>query len=178
MQNKTNTILLIVLIILVAMGVWFFAQNNGIKIDTDKKPMVEEKEKPPVVKKDENKSGFVDVGCFTVSLPETWVFNKLSSVDSCVGEFVGDGAKLTFDLGWYSNDLASYGGSQYLVTYEIIDGKQAKVVTSKIAGTGITGVYFSNFGNNTQNRLNIIGTNLTFAQQNIVMGIFRSAQSK
>src|SRR3989344_8848905 len=99
MQNKTNTILLIILIILVAIGVWFLAKNTGVQIDTDKKPVVEED--TPVVKKDN-----VPVPNPTPKpiinqvLQTIFNKNKNAKIDECL-----DGGKV-----YYSTAMNAYDG--------------------------------------------------------------------
>lgn len=117
----------------------------------------------------------VDAGPFTVSLPPGWQFNKLQGIDSQIGEFVGDGTKLMFDFGWYSNPLADDDDEKYAVSYEKINGRRAKVVTPK-AGGKITGVYFGDLDNG--NKLEISGRNLAPAQQKTALAIFRTIRIK
>src|SRR5262249_19237460 len=45
----------------------------------------------------------LDAGPFSIWAPPGWEFHKLPSVDSYVGEFVGDGVSLKFDFGRYSD---------------------------------------------------------------------------
>lgn len=118
---------------------------------------------------------FVDADSFTLSLPPGWTFNKLQGKDSYAGEFVGDGAKLGFDYGWYSDPLAQDGDPDYNITYETIGGYKAKIVVPKIVGNGTTGVYFDDLGGEIQKtRLQISGYNLTAFQQETVLKIFRT----
>lgn len=117
----------------------------------------------------------VDAGPFTVSLPQEWQFNKLQGIDSQIGEFVGDGARLSFDFGWYSNPGADDDDENHFVNYEMINGRKAKLVTPKSGGT-ITGVYFRNL--ESRNSLSISGENLTPAQQETALAIFRTIQIK
>ena len=98
----------------------------------------------------------VDANSFTISLPPSWKFNTLQGIDSYVAEFVGDGVTLNFDYGWYSNPLADESDSRYVVTYETIDGKKAKIVVPKDIGNGTTGVYFEDVGDG-MSRLQISG---------------------
>jgi len=122
---------------------------------------------------------FINADSFTLSLPPSWTFNKLQGTDSYVGEFVGDGAKLSFDYGWYSNSLAEEDDPDHTVIYETIDGYRAKIVTPKIIGNGTTGVYFGDLGGSFQKtRLQISGYDLTETQQKIALKIFRSLTFK
>lgn len=117
----------------------------------------------------------VDAGSFTLSLPPGWEFNVQQGIDSYVAEFIGDGVRLGFDYGWYSNPLADESDPSYVVTYDAIDGKKAKIVVPKEIGNGTTGVYFEDVGDG-MNRLEISGENLTSSQQDVVLTIFRSIQ--
>jgi hypothetical protein len=100
----------------------------------------------------------VDAGTFTLSLPPGWKFNKLQGIDSYIGEFIGDGVKLEFDYGWYSNSLAEDNDPDHVVTYEIVDGYRAKIVMPKVAGNGTVGVYFSDLDGEQKNKTSIIWT--------------------
>lgn len=121
----------------------------------------------------------VDAGMFSISLPPGWTFNKLQGIDSYVGEFAGDGVRLTFDYGAYSNPLPETGDPKYAVTYEMIDGRQAKVVVPKVAGEGIVGVYFPDIGGKAQTtKLEVHGEGLGASQQGAVLKAFRSVKFK
>ncbi|KKW29706.1 MAG: hypothetical protein UY72_C0035G0006 [Candidatus Uhrbacteria bacterium GW2011_GWD2_52_7] len=116
----------------------------------------------------------VDAGPFTVSLPPTWTLQPRQGIDSYVADFVGDGIRLSSDFGWYSDSLAEVGDPKYSVTYEAIDGQNAKLVVPKVMGNGLTGVYFEGLGNNGLNRLQISGDDLTAEQQELVVRIFKT----
>ena len=133
---------------------------------------------------------------FDVFLPKGWAFNKLQGVDSYIGEFLGDGARLGFDYGWYSGSLAGGNDRKHIVTYETIDGHHAKIVVPSVTGNGTTGVFFpdargiistwlddrmraqkSQAGtrlDGMQDRLTIAGRNLTASQQATALKIFRT----
>lgn len=116
----------------------------------------------------------IDAGRFTISLPLDWEFNKLQGIDSYVAEFVGDGATLTFDYGWYSSFLADEGDPNYIITYETIDSYRAKIVLPKVTGSGITGVYFEDLGGDPKDTFQLSGNNLTAEQQETALRIFRT----
>ncbi len=129
----------------------------------------------PVVNKVEANWQFIDAGSFTLSLPLEWRFNKLQGIDSYVGEFVGDGAKLNFDYGQYSDPLAEDNNSDHIVTYEAIDGYKAKIVVPKVMGTGTTGVYFADLGGGIQKMsFQISGRDLIKPQQETALKIFHT----
>ncbi len=115
-----------------------------------------------------------DTGAFTVALPPGWEFRPMQGIDSLVGEFTGDGAALSFDYGWYSNPLAGEEDPDHAVTYETIDGRRAKIVVPRVVGRGTTGVYVEGLGTGGMDRLQVSGENLTAAQQETVLGIFRT----
>lgn len=114
----------------------------------------------------------VTTDSFTLSLPPTWKFNELQGIDSYVGEFVGNGARLFFDFGRYSYSLAAEGDQNHTISYQTIDGHRAKIVTPKVVGKGTTGVYFDDLGNN--NRLTLYENDLTADQQATALKIFSS----
>ena len=119
---------------------------------------------------------FINANSFTLSLPSGWEFDKLQGIDSYIGEFIGDGIRLSFDFGWYSNSLAEDNDSNHIVTYETIGGYKAKIVVPKVKGNGTTGVYFGNLEN--QNRFNLYGNNFSPSQQETALKIFRTIRFK
>ena len=166
-QKGFANIALIILAVVLAGVAGYFALNNRSATPTPT---------PPVTNGTPTNWQFIDANSFTLSLPPSWEFNKLQGIDSYVGEFVGDGAKLGFDYGWYSNSLAEDNDPNHTVTYETISGYRAKIVVPKVAGSGTTGVYFGDLGN--QNRFNLYGDNLTASQQESALKIFRTLKFK
>jgi len=169
-QKGFVNIAIIVLVIVLVGVVGYFVLNNrpGTLTLT-----------PPVTNGTPTNWQFVDANSFTLSLPPSWKFNKLQGIDSYVGEFVGDGTKLGFDYGWYSNSLAEDNDLNHTVAYETIGGYRAKIVVPKIAGNGTTGVYFGDLGGGTQKtRFNIYGENLNASQQETAVKIFRTLKFK
>ena len=161
---------LIVLAVAVVGAAGFFILNNWLLISGPGPALSPTNEIP-------SDWQFIDAGSFTLYLPPDWKFNKLQGIDSSVGEFAGDGVKLRFDFGRYSNSLAEDSDPNYTVTYEIIDGHKAKIVVPKVTGSGITGVYFDKLGGNEgmpQTKLNLYGKNFTLSQQETILGIFRT----
>ena len=122
-------------------------------------------------------------GGFSLRLPPGWQLNELQGIDSYVGEIVGGGARLTFDFGWYSSSLVDDDDPPYIVTYEVIGGRRAKLVRPRIQGEElITGVYFENIDSSdldipSQNRLQISGVGLTPDQQEAALAVFLTIRS-
>lgn len=128
---------------------------------------------------------YADPGPFSILLPVGWKFNKLQGEDSYVGEFVGDGMRLEFDYGIYSG-YPGEGNPNYTITTEMISGYNVKIAIPK-EGTQIerklTEIYFEGlpeyFGYGKISelgtiKLSIYGINLTKAQQDTALQIFRS----
>ena len=118
-------------------------------------------------------------GGFSLRLPQGWHLNELQGIDSYVGEIIWGDGRLTYDYGWYSSSLAEVDDDdpQYIVTYEEIGGRRAKLVQPRAEGDGLfTGVYFEDFdGGNldipSQNRLQITGVRLTPDQQEAAFAV-------
>ena len=196
-QKGFANIALIVLVVILAGVAGYFALNNRSATPpiTNEQPTPTpsqptknnepiptkptQNNNPPVTNGTPTNWQFVDANSFTLSLPPSWKFNKLQGIDSYVGEFVGDGAKLGFDYGWYSNSLAEDNDPKHIVTYETIGGYRAKIVVPKVAGNGTTGVYFGDLGGGVQKtRFEISGYNLTSSQQETALKIFRTLKFK
>jgi hypothetical protein len=115
----------------------------------------------------------LDAVAFSIYAPEGWSFRRVMSVDSYMGQFVGDGIALGFDVGWFTNYLDdSQRGPDYLLTDESIGGIRAKVGRPKTPGRGRTAVYFPKLRG--QDRLYVSGQDLTVAQQELVLEIFQT----
>ena len=130
---------------------------------------------PPSMGQDVPKPAIVwqelDAGRFSISAPPGWQFHKLQGIDSFVGFFVGDGVRLDFDFGAYSNPLDDAKSPEYSISYEYIEGFKARIVCARKSGQGVTGIYFSNLG--YRKKLTIEGRNLSTAEQDLVLMMFR-----
>jgi hypothetical protein len=114
----------------------------------------------------------LDAGPFSILAPSGWEFHQLDGADSFVGEFVGDSIVLKFDYGGYSNPLKEEKKPIYVVFHKLIGGHKAKIVSPKVSGHGITGMYFRNAGN--ASALTVFGKDLTPAQQELALKIFET----
>lgn len=169
-QKGFTNIALIVLVVILAGVAGYFVLSNRSVIQNNN---------PLATNGTLTDWQFVDANSFTLSLPPSWKFNKLQGIDSYVGEFVGDGAKLGFDYGWYSDSLAEDNDPNHTITYETIGGYRAKIVVPKFTGNGTTGVYFGDLGGGVQEtRFEIAGYNLTVSQQETAVKIFRTLKFK
>jgi hypothetical protein len=113
----------------------------------------------------------VDAGPFSISAPSGWKFHQLTGVDSYVGEFVGDDVVLTFDFGRYSTELRNVKKTAYIITKKRIDGRTAKVVSTRTPGNRMTGVYVRVGG---RDALCLWGKDLTSAQEELGLKIFET----
>src|SRR5260370_19566356 len=116
----------------------------------------------------------LDAGDFSLFAPPGWEFHKLLGVDSYVGEFVGDGVKLTFDFGRYSSSFDQAKKLAYVITHDSIGEFSAKVVHPRTPGHGITGVYFRDVGHS--NKLSLFAEDLTSTQTELVLEIFETVR--
>ena len=114
----------------------------------------------------------VDAGAFSLFAPSAWEFHQLQGIDSYVGEFVGDGAKLTFDYGPYSSPLTEAKAPTYVIAHKSIGGFPAKIVSPSTPGHGLTGIYFHDVGRS--NKLCLWGKDLTSTQQELVLKVFET----
>ena len=94
---------------------------------------------------------------------------------------MGEGVRLEFDSGWYSNPLADDDDAQHTVTYEDIGERRAKLVRPSEGVEGSVGVYFEDFDNRGEasfplDRLTIVGMDLPAEQQETAFAIFRSVR--
>lgn len=145
----------------------------------------------------ENKT--LNFGYFTIDIPASWHSVKVQGIDSYIGLIViDDNDTLSFDLGWYSNDLSSEedifemhaaeiiqdDGSIFIPerlrknssSYEVIDGRRAKIVQPKQSGEGTTGVYFDSLwkaGDNID-RFQLNGHNLKPENEEAVLQAIRT----
>ena len=99
------------------------------------------------------KTQTLDFETFTIEVPKNWIAVKGKGIDSYVGRIVIDNRDtLSFDLGWYSNDLKegfsfeedTVGLEKRLKSkrsLEIVDNKKAIIVKPKKTGIGTTGIY-------------------------------------
>jgi hypothetical protein len=114
----------------------------------------------------------VDAGPFSILAPPGWEFHQLDGADSYIGEFAGNSIVLRFDYGGYSNPLKEERKPIYVVIHKPIDGHAAKIVSPRVPGHGITGVYFRNAGN--ASALTLFGKDLTPTQQELALKIFET----
>lgn len=102
----------------------------------------------------ESAARVMDFGAFTIQTPGHWNKMILQGTDSYVGAIVIDSTDtLTFDLGWYSNDLIEYmevimsdGKTYYISNYDtaynptVFDSaNRDKVIRSRISWDTIDG---------------------------------------
>lgn len=118
----------------------------------------------------------VEAGAFSIYTPPGWEFHKRQGIDSYVGEFAGNGVVLAFDFGRYSNPLKEYHEPAYVVAHEVVGGYGAKIVSPKVSGHGVTGIYFAKVSGS--DKLCLYGQDLTDTQQELALRIFRTIQFK
>lgn len=116
--------------------------------------------------------GTLDAGAFALSAPQGWEFHEEQGIDSYVGKFAGDGIKLHFDYGRYSNPLNDATAPKYTISDEKVGGRKAKIVSPRSPGTGLTAIYSSKVKGS--DRLCVWANDLTDAQQALVLKILRT----
>jgi hypothetical protein len=115
-----------------------------------------------------------EAGPFSIFAPPGWKCRQLQGIDSTVGQCVGDRVELHFDFGQYSNPLDEAQEPSYVVAHENIGGFEAKMVSSRMPGHGVTGIYFRNVTGS--NSLCLYGKDLTEEQQELALRIFRTVR--
>ncbi len=117
---------------------------------------------------------------FSLYLPPGWQLRQLQGIDSHIGEIVGDGVRLNFDLGNYSNPLTQYEAPAHEIILEEIGGKKARLVRSDRGADGVAAVHFVELSPGViqgfTNRLTIFGQGLTREQQETAYAIFRTVR--
>ncbi len=120
----------------------------------------------------------VDLEKFTIQVPGTWNASKLQGFDSFVGQIeINDKEKITFDLGWYSNEL-KVDPTTHDIDFMTIDNKRAKIVKPKNLGQGTTGVYFDSLETAKTNKFQISGTGLSSDNQKLLLTAIESLRFK
>jgi hypothetical protein len=117
----------------------------------------------------------LETGAFSLYGPPGWELRKRQGFDSYVAELAGDGMVLSFDFGRYSNPLSDAQEPSYVIVYEVVHGVNAKIVSPKKPGQGITGIYFPSVPTaEIGNKLCLVGYDLTAAQQETALRMFQT----
>lgn len=104
---------------------------------------------------------------FSIETPVTFRFLKYNGIDSYVGRITNGIDNLTFDYGWYSNDLSEFDTVQGVqVSMEIINGRKIKIV-KELKEAGVVGMYTEDLGND--NRLSILCMNCQNLNEKVQM---------
>ncbi|MEQ8336079.1 MAG: hypothetical protein RIA62_01955 [Cyclobacteriaceae bacterium] len=105
---------------------------------------------------------------FTIELPSNWSINEVQGYDSYVSQIkTSNNQIINIDLGPYSSDLP-VDTQTHDITHQIIDNKEAKVVSPKNFQSGITGVYFNNL-DNQGTKLQLSGSDLSKSNQRLFL---------
>lgn len=118
----------------------------------------------------------IDVGEFTVQAPATWEYIPEQGIDSKIGYIEGDGISLEFDYGMYSGFIDNGTESYYDVVEASIGGFDAQIATPKVAGEGLTIVFFERVRDGST--FNLYGRDLSAEQEAIVLQIFQTIKFK
>jgi hypothetical protein len=124
----------------------------------------------------------LDAGPFSISAPPGWRFRPEMGIDSYVGSFRGDGVELTFDFGHFSNRLDDEKKRRYVIEETFVGGARARIVSPRIPGRGLTGIYFQDVGDSrgllNSNSLTIYCLDLSAQHQKLVLKILHTIQFK
>ncbi len=126
----------------------------------------------------------LDAGNFTLQTPPDWEYQDQHSIESKTG-ILSDtkGAVLISDLGRDSNSMSDYDKTD-MVHYEILDGKEAKIVIDR--KHGIIGMYVKSAkvlnvprgDEKMEFNLCIVGGDLDSKQMELILKIFRTIKFK
>jgi hypothetical protein len=114
----------------------------------------------------------LDFRSFTIEAPASWTKINMRGIDSYIGKIalpLND--TLSFDLGWYSYNL-SQNAEKNTITWETIDGRNAKIVYPKQSGNGTTGIYIDSLwreGAVSVDKFNLYGVNLEPANEKVLL---------
>lgn len=117
----------------------------------------------------------LDFGKFSIEVPVSWKYIPMQGVDSFVGIIeTNTHEKISFDYGMYSNTL-NVDATTHKVTFAVVDGKGAKIVSPKVSGQGFTGIYFENIKSGSmQEKLTLSALNLTPEAERSFVRAFRT----
>lgn len=120
----------------------------------------------------------VDTGPFSVALPPGWRYEPRQGEDSFVGQLVGDGLTLTFDLGMFWNSPPA-DTSRHDVSAQRVDFRAAHIFRPHdphdILGLFIE--HTDDFGAlGSPKHLSIVGRDVPLGDQDRVVQIFRSVR--
>lgn len=118
---------------------------------------------------------------FTVAVPPGWTVSPLQGIDSDVGVIAGDGVRLEFDYGMWSNPLPDPGEPGYEVTFESIGCRSAKLVQPRSGPADLTGAYWHDTGQSIwttsgPDKLQISGRGMSADAHEIALSILRSVR--
>ncbi|MEM6265658.1 MAG: hypothetical protein AAGI38_24360, partial [Bacteroidota bacterium] len=111
---------------------------------------------PP--KKEIPKEKELDFGAFKVTVPGSWNPYAMQGVDSYVGGMTDGIDTLSFDYGFYSNDLQTSKSSRQLIAIDTINGKIAFITRPQRPRRGITGIFIEKAGR--PNKFNLKGRDI------------------
>ena len=114
----------------------------------------------------------LDAGAFSLLGPKGWEFQKEQGIDSYVGRFSSGGMKLEFNYGLHSNPLNDAKEPKYSIAHEIVDGREARIVSPLTQGQGVTGIYFKK--TEGKNKLCLWGQDLSQSNQELALKMFRT----
>ena len=111
-----------------------------------------------------------DFGQFSITLPEGWNRYELQGIDSKIGGITNGIDSLTYDYGWYSNDLKNEPKEKQLFARDTVNGKIAVITRPRLLNNGTIGMFIQNAS--SENHFYIGGTNIT--DEDLVLEIFKS----
>lgn len=120
----------------------------------------------------------VDLDDFRIQLPNTWSASRLQGYDSFVGQItINQSEVIFFDLGWYSDKL-QVDPETHVISFVVIDNKNAKIVSPKNFGLGTVGIYFDSLEVTKTNKFQMSGTNLSSANQKLFLDALETIRFK
>ena len=118
-----------------------------------------------------------DIGEYQLQAPRSFSLIEQQGYDSMIGKIEGSGISMSFDYGMYTSPEQNVSEENYVIINDENQGIRRQLLIAKNPQRDNTSIYISSSDNadtNNPQSLKIWSTNLTDAQQELVIKIFNS----